>query len=445
MALNSQDLRLFGLDLRKAGSELRRLWQGAAQHPLLAWLTPALPVRLVRADGSEWLWLDGQAATPWQPSPRKAFLARLLPHDKYLARSLTLPVLGEVELNSALALEAQTSSPFAASDLVWGHGVQGRDEQGLRILLVMASRRQVSAFLAASSGSADEAAQELWVLDGEDTLQAREATAPPRGQPILLQGYGEAVRRQRMALGRTLRVSLLGLALVGVAALAITPSAQLRLRALDALAQFKEVQTRTVPFLRQREALVQSAEQLNNLGELLRDRVEPLRTLDLLTQAMPDDASLLSLQVQGNKITLIGLAPNSALLMQKLGAEPLFKDVKAPTAAVKALGATKESFTIELTLDAKAMRANDPVPPPPVVAAATPAAGTATTAAAPAAPAAVPAAPAPPAPGGAAPAAAPVAAPAPAPAPVAPPPPSPPPPPAAPAGASPFTVGGGVR
>lgn len=433
MALNSQDLRLFGLDLRKAGSELRRLWQGAAQHPLLAWLTPALPVHLVRADGSEWLWLDGQAATPWQPSPRKAFLARLLPHDKYLARTLTLPALGEAELSSALALEAQTSSPFAASDLVWGYGVQGRGEQGLRILLVMASRRQVSAFLAASSGSTDETAQELWVLEGEEALQAREATAPPRGQPIVLQGYGEAARRQRMALGRTLRVSLLGLALVGVAALAVTPSAQLRLRALDALAQFKEVQSRTVPFLRQREALVQSAEQLNNLGELLRERVEPLRTLDLLTQAMPDDASLLSLQVQGNKITLIGLAPNSALLMQKLGAEPLFKDVKAPTAAVKALGATKESFTIELTLDAKAMRANDPVPPPPVVSAATPAAGTATTAPAPATPS-----------GGTATTAAPAATPAPAPAPVASPPP-PPPPPAAPAGASPFTVGGGVR
>ncbi|MDD0813464.1 PilN domain-containing protein [Curvibacter sp. HBC28] len=440
MALNSQDLRLFGLDLRKAGSELSRLWQGAVQHPLLAWLTPALPVRLVRADGTLWLWLDGQAATPWPASaPRLAFPARVLPQDKYLSRVLTLPALGGAELASALALEAQTSSPFAASDLVWGYGVQGHSDAGVSVLLVMASRRQVAALLGAQGAPVDEAAQELWVLEGDEALQVRDPAAVPRGQPIVLQGYGEAARQRRMALGRTLRTSLLALAFLGAAGLAITPTAQLRLRALDALAQFQEVQARTVPFLRQREALVQSADQLNNLGELLRDRVEPLRTLDLLTQALPDDASLLSLQVQGNKITLIGLAPNSASLMQKLSAEPLFKDVKAPTAAVKALGATKESFTIELTLDAKAMRANDPVPPPPVVVAA-PAAATVAATSTTATP--VPAAPVAPVTPAPAPVAAPVAAPVLAPVPAAPPPPPPAPPPA---GSSPFSIGGGVR
>ena len=72
--------------------------------------------------------------------------------------------------------------------------------------------------------------------------------------------------------------------------------------------------------------------------------------MGLLTRALPDDSSLLNLQIQGSKIRLTGQTTNTADLMQKLSAYPGLRDVKAPSAATRPLGANKESFTIELEL-----------------------------------------------------------------------------------------------
>ena len=76
---------------------------------------------------------------------------------------------------------------------------------------------------------------------------------------------------------------------------------------------------------------------------------------DLLTQALPDDTSLLNLQLQGLKVTMAGQTTNAAALMQHLSAQPGVRDVRAPSAATKPLGVTKESFSIEFMLDPKTL------------------------------------------------------------------------------------------
>jgi general secretion pathway protein L len=73
--------------------------------------------------------------------------------------------------------------------------------------------------------------------------------------------------------------------------------------------------------------------------------------LQLITEALGDDTSLLSLQVQGHKVSLTGQTANASALMKKLDSLPGLRDVRAPAPATKPLGATRESFTIEFSMD----------------------------------------------------------------------------------------------
>lgn len=364
MALNSNDLRLFGVDLSQVWTAFSEPFRQMDQWLGLRWLTPQLPIRLLMADGREILWVEGvtENAAPGLTSSgavKADFLAVELAPDRYLVRELQLPRMVDGDLLDALALEAQGASPFPASDLAWGYATRSDRGEGSQVSLVMTSRRQLEAVLGEQTADLAGAAvlPEVWALVPHgDTLT-----------PVIIRGYGEARRQTRTVAGRRVRVCLLVLAAVLGLGLAVTPTVQLRERAVAAVEQFREVQKRAAPSLGLRDKLVEEGDRLKDLSELLQDRVEPLRVMDLLTQALPDDTSLLTLQVQGTKVTMSGQTANSAALMQKLSAESLFKDVKAPAPAVKPLGAVKESFTIELNVDVKAMRANDPPPAVPNV------------------------------------------------------------------------------
>ena len=177
---------------------------------------------------------------------------------------------------------------------------------------------------------------------------------------MVLAGFGEMQRNRAVARERRASYALLGLAAVLLIALAITPTLQLRHRAIEAVNSFNALSERTAPLIRQREVLVQADAQLAVLRDILRERVDPLRAMDLLTQALPDDTSIYTLQMQGNKISMTGQTGNAAALMQLLSAHPALRDVRAPSAAMRPPGATKDAFNIELMIDAKAFAPQEP-------------------------------------------------------------------------------------
>ena len=96
---------------------------------------------------------------------------------------------------------------------------------------------------------------------------------------------------------------------------------------------------------------MQSVEKLGALSQTLVGRIEPLRVLDKLTTVLPDDTALQSFKLQGTKVTISGDTANASALLQILGAQQGLKDVRAPSAATRMLGAPKESFVIEFSLD----------------------------------------------------------------------------------------------
>lgn len=345
MSPNSQDFHLFGLDLRALWHSVRSPWQNMHRWPALAWLTPEIPIRVLRTNGEDALWQGSrQELVPLgENASTTRFQAVELPEERILRRSLVLPALPDAETFQAVSLEIHALSPFAASDLVWGYSA-GPAEQGVvRIEAAMASRKQVEHYVQSLDTR----------LQG---AQPPEVWAPLNGKlPIVMAGFGESKRTQYAGRKRHIGYALLALLFGIVIALAVTPTAQLRLRAVEAVNAYTEVHVRTLPLAQRREELVKTTERLGMISEMMGGRVDPLRVLDLLTQALPDNTSLLNLSVQGLKVNVSGQTANAAVLMQHLSTQPGIRDVKAPSAAIRPLGVNKDSFTIEFTLDPKAL------------------------------------------------------------------------------------------
>lgn len=265
-------------------------------------------------------------------------MAVQLPAELVLQRHLALPRVAAGETAQAAALEARANSPFVASDLVWGSRTTPTPS-GLRVDVALSSRKQIDAYLASQAARLPAGSEpEVWVQAG---------TQPP----IVFHGFGEARRLAHALRTRRIGYALLAtMALLGVA-IAITPTAQLRLRALEAAAAYQAVSQRAAPAVRDREALMQSVDKAAALSELIGQRYEPLRVLERLTQVLPDDTALQSFKLQGATVTIAGLTTNASTLMQLLGTQPGLREVNAPSAATRMSGSAKESFVITFTLD----------------------------------------------------------------------------------------------
>ena len=377
----SHDSRLFGIDLSSFGRDLRAGWQALLHTRAFAWLTPAQPVRLLRADGTE-RWLDGHTFQPASPrrvdktSSAAYATAVELPEEQVLQRHMRVPAMTQPELVDAVALDVGSASPFARDDLVWGHrtlrAADGRQQVDIALASRSQAQRHLQALAAAPSaqGLDDLAAVEVWALDDNEQVS-----------PIQLAGFGEPRRAARALAGRRQRLLLLLLAGLLLLAMALTPTAQLKWRVSQAEDAYAQLAQTAAPMVTKREALVAASDRLGTLRDLLSDHVDSLRVLDRLTRVIPDDTALTSLQLDGLKVRIAGQTVNAAALMQTLGAQPGLRDVRAPTPATRYPGSPKENFEIEFALEGDAFR-----PPPTVsVASAVPAPTPAQTSAAPAA------------------------------------------------------------
>jgi general secretion pathway protein L len=394
-------------------------WLGARLEAWRARLAPADPVLVRHVDGSRSVWRGSQRLGDVGAGKVPGFVAVEIPDDLLLHRTLDLPRLAQADADEAVQLEVRGNSPFAADDMVWGATTRELESGRRRADIVIASRRQVAAFIETTCPdlAAAGVTPEAWALAG---LPA----------PVVIRGFGEQGRLQHGA--ARARWDGLLLLLAGLLALfaALTPTLQLRMRALEAVSAFEALSARVAPLVRKRDEVAALNESLRLLDVAAADRVDVAGVMEYLTRVLPDDTYLYSLDIRKSKITAAGHTVDAAALLQRLSSDPRLKDVRAPSAVTRAPGATKEAFTVEFTL----------APPAPVSA---PAAAPEPAAALPAGPQASASAPgaqglatAVPASGAVATASAPAAAAAPAaPASAA----------AAKPGASPFVIGGSVR
>ena len=342
MSHSTHDFRLFGLDLRALWQDMCRPWQNVHRWPLLSWLSPEVPIRLLQSDGHESVWLGSKTRikSPGTKEAASRFVAVELPEDLVLRRKLLLPAMSEPQTAEAVSLEMRALSPFPVNDLVGGYATHFIHKTQSELELVLASRKQIEQYLQTQVSRLAGVVPEVWAFAGADT-------------PVVLTGFGETHRASYVARWRRIGYALLLFVMLMFAVIALTPTAQLRLRAIEAVNAYTAVHHRIQPLAYQREALVKATERLAVVKEAMSSAIDPLRIIDLLTQALPDDTSLQSLQIQGLKVSMAGLTTNAAALMQHLSTQPGIRDVKAPTAATRRQGAAQENFTVEFTLDPK--------------------------------------------------------------------------------------------
>lgn len=381
------------------------------------------PVLLRHPDGTQSVWRGGARLAHDAPGKAPKFTAIALPDDLVLTRSLPLPRLSETHAAAAVQLEARSNSPFPPEDLAWGARVRDGAAGQQQVELALVSRRHVAAFM-----------QERWPELATAARQPEVWALPADGLPIVIQGYGEVHRLHAGSIARRWNWVLAAIVLALATMAAITPTIQLRLRALEASAAFEAVLRRVAPMVRKRDELAALNDKARALDLIAAERVDPAGVMAYLTQILPDDTYLYGLDVQRTKITASGHTVDASALLQRLSLDPRLKNVKAPMAVTRQPGATKEAFVIEFTLE--------PAPATPAAAAPAAVAPVAVAPAAGAAPAPVPVAvPAAAAPAAAAAASAPAAT-APAAAAAVRPPAAAPKPAGPPAGSSPFVIGG---
>ena len=334
MALEVNNLSLFGLDLRSFGRVWRNGWYEALQWPAFAWLSPSETVRVVLPDGSEVL-RQGVSARPARHPGGTRAVAVVVPDDSILVRELVLPRLAIGELQQALALEVAAVSPFSVDDTVWGWSAES-SETRTKVRLALAARKHVDAAIESVRLSVASAEPEVWAL---------------ADAPILLQGYGEHARlkRVREARGRMLW------ALVGAVVLAIgaasVPAWQARARVFDAQMHYEQLESQVAGLIAARAALTTGNERARALRAHVSEHQDIPLLLEILTRTLSDDVFLSRLEVKGRQVRIVGQASNASQLMNALGAQASpFRDVRAPSPISRAAGSDKENFVIEFVV-----------------------------------------------------------------------------------------------
>ncbi|AOV03120.1 PilN domain-containing protein [Delftia tsuruhatensis] len=345
MTLMTSDAKLFGLDLRGLSSELREAWSALQRLPLISRLLPASMVQVwagaqapsvARAQGSNIEWLDGPTGLLQQAR----YAAVLLEDDQVLQRVLKLPQMGPSAMKGAIELDVQTMTPFASPDTLWAYAVRPAARVGglLHVEVVLASRAQVEQVLRQRAASLPEGVYpEVW--------------APTSERPVVLPGFGETSRwRSEAKRGGWLLLGVLGV-LVMALALAVTPTAQLRLRAIDASQQFSRLTKSTSEVMAQRQALAEGGQDLGKLQERVQQQINHLQVLATLTKVLPDDTAAQRVVFRGSKLTVQGLTNNASNVVALLAKTPGFQEVRLPTAVTRVPGSGKESFTLEANID----------------------------------------------------------------------------------------------
>lgn len=333
------------------------------QWPALRVMTPAVPVRVVHVDGQvrAWWWNHGALLVAQGEFPAHSAWAVEMPEDAVLERTLTLPQLSAADVAEAVALEADSISPFGSTQTVSGFALepmagkgQGSESSTQTVRMALTSKAQIEQLLQGAQSQLAGAVEtvEVWVLPQNAQNSGGESGIPI--YPIVFTSEGGQLRHKLIRQGRLQRLGLLALAVVLLAGLAATPMLQARERALQAQHSLSQLSAAAAPQQAMREDVLRQAEGLRVVQELMKTQLAPMPVLDLMTRLVPDSAWLSSVRIEGDKVVLTGNADDAAALVQMLSAEPGVRDVRLPSPATRPPGTEKERFTIELRLDTKA-------------------------------------------------------------------------------------------
>lgn len=274
-----------------------------------------------------------------QAGPGLSKLSVVLPNERVLRRRVTLPVIADARLRSAVELQIDRLSPFQSDAVRFDARASSRDNvEGAMVADVVIIPR----------APVDALEQRLSALGLKpQTIDV----AGPDGEPS---GFNLSTRG---APGDGRRASLITLAFAAVAVLAwylaFYAWGAARERELAGwratVEQLRPVAARSAALRRELEGLIepQKIAQGHKPGHALNPLLE-------LTKLLPADVRLSEFRLSGDTIDLTGLGADPPSLIGKLEASPLFKDVKFRSPVTRRPDLSKDRFEISMKLAAGA-------------------------------------------------------------------------------------------
>lgn len=359
MSMLNSEAKLFGLDLRHFPGQLRSAWEGLGQLPWLSRCMPASRLRVLDSNdlqSSKWAWVRGRQRWSWSSDPQSldaasaipevkpAYTALFLGADQQLLRTLHLPPMPQAAIDSAVALDVSAMSPFSEQETLWSYRLYTPAEQSH---MGQAAGGGVSAGVSITSRTLVQQA----LQQSAQTAETVEVWGGPSQLPVMFSGFGEGRRLKGEARQRRTLWLASSVMLALLMALALTPTAQLRLRAIDARVQFQQLLEETAPIAAKRQAMMAGVQEMAQLQEQFSQQVDHLQVLAALTRAYPDDTAVQRIQFKGQQITIQGLSTNAANVVEIMSKTPGFQAVRMPSAVTKVPGVDKENFVVEAQID----------------------------------------------------------------------------------------------
>jgi len=341
MRLDTRNLSLFGLDLEALLQRWRAGWRELLWGPELG-LRRSLeaPVALQREGAVDLEYYV--AETPLSVGravPDTGYRAVLLPASRVLLREFQVPAALEADLEEAIALEVQASSPFVAEDTCFGWATRERRKDKLIISLAITAVSEVMAYVHSQGIDTREerAMPEIWCLSEE-------------GKAIVLQGFGE----QRRASDYRRRLGWLallgGAAVVLVCGLLAVPGLVRGMQADNMDYHHARALKESAAAMELRETLAVDNERAQAIQQLLDEQFDYYRFLDDLTARTPDSVYIEQISMEDGQVQMRGWAANAAEYMETLSEHPRYVEVKAPTAFRRNERTQLEQFVLELRL-----------------------------------------------------------------------------------------------
>ncbi|MDM7462909.1 MAG: PilN domain-containing protein [Tepidimonas taiwanensis] len=322
---------------------LARAWQRGGKR-IVSWLYPAVvvvrhaqdhgPARLYDANGHA---CPGLSPQSWRLWGIRRWHADSVGEDELLRRTWWQPGADEAAQRAAVALRGRLESPFPPEDTLFFWADQPAANGGRQVHALWISRKLLR-----------QRYPQHWQADSDRLLWVE--LPPGADRWLALPTPGQQAFRRWHAIRSALTAAAWLLALAAAAALAITPTWQLRQRALDAQAQWIQLQKQATPALVSRQQLTVAMEHIDAFDRTTASLRDPVALLNWVTEQLPDDTYVSELEYEGDTLGLQGLTPNAAALMRHLGEQPGVAAVTASRPATKVTGLGKESYFIEIRL-----------------------------------------------------------------------------------------------
>lgn len=329
---------LFGLDLTRAGKWFA-LGLGQLLYDRDAWLLRRFdpPVRLF-SEGRESLYQADQlcedSACDVDSAP---YCAVALPQDAVLLKTLQLPVATEEDLDAAMALEIDLSSPFSDQDTRAAWRVLSRGESIMKVVLAITAQAAIdeaveSTELPAVNGVAE--VPEVWALSDN-------------GMPVSFAGFGGQARRAAYH-GQLRRLAGLWAAVwmsVMVVLIAIAFATSLRADRLDTT--FQQVRVQAAEAAQSRQELELGRTRLDLIQEAIVKRPNYQYWLNHIAASAPDTVYFDRLNFDGSEVVVSGYSNNASVYLRMLTEAPGYTDVTALSAFARDRNNGLERFSIQ--------------------------------------------------------------------------------------------------